>query len=252
MNRHRIPLLALLLLPVLLGACAQIQPVAKLRAIQGQFDKASREDNLAAVGHGTSSGYGSVASQLSEDFIATLPDARLRANAWMMRAVAESRTSKFNQALASAQNGLQAGPAPHMRDQILLTLVPALTIDTEAVTAWRATGKAFTLDQYKTHAETAYPTAISHLRKAQSLYGAETDDDTKHYVAFQQWRMLLNWDAMINRMTEEEPVRDDAARRASSAIGGPSLLKQARAARESIPASSPYRALADSLSATSP
>ncbi|MDZ4403640.1 hypothetical protein [Prosthecobacter sp.] len=252
MNHHRRSRLACLLFSLLLGACAQIQPVAKLRAIQGQFDAASRQDNLAAVGHGTPSGYASVASQLSVDFIATLPDARLKANAWMMRAIAESRTARYNQALASAQNGLQAGPAPHMRDHILLTLVPALTIDTEAVAAWRATGKAFTLDQYKAHAETAYPTAFSHLRKAQALYGAETDDDTRHYVAFHQWRMLLNWDAMINRMTEEESVRDDAALRASASTCGPSLAKQARAARESIPVSSTYRALADSLSVTSP
>lgn len=248
MNLHRLPLLACLLLT----ACSQFDPVTKLGDIQKQFDAASRQENLAALGHGTPAGYAAVAAQLSEGFITTLPRASLKANAWMLRAVAESRTAKFNQALASAQNGRLAGPVPRMRDDILLTLVPALVIDTETVTAWRAAGNAFTLEQYQARAETAYPTAFNHLRKAQALYGAETDDETKHYVAFHQWRMLLNWDAMINRMNEEETVRDDAARRASSAIGGLSLAKQARAARESIPATSPYRSLADSLAAASP
>ena len=240
MNPSRFSLFACLLISLLCGACQQTQHVFDLQRTQRTFDAASHQDNLAAIGQGIPSGYADVLKELTPERISALPDPRLKANAWMMRGVSEWRTGDYLKAQASAANGLQAGPESGSRDHLLLLMLPALAIDGQIFDAWKKAGQSFTLEQYNSMAANDYPVALTKLRSVSGSFNEKTDDDTRHLVAFHQWRLFLNWDAMINRMTADESVRDAAAEIASSHFGSISLAKQARAARDSIRTDSTY------------
>lgn len=240
MKSHRLPLLACLLVSLLCSACQQIQPVFDLQHTQRKFDAASHQDNLAAIGQGVPSGYADVLKDLTSERINALPDPRLKANAWMMRGVSEWRTGDYLKAQTSASNGIQAGPESGSRDHILLLMLPALASDGQIFEAWKTAGRSFTLEQYNSVAASDYPVALKKLRSIPGEFTAKTDVDTKDLVSFHQWRMFLNWDAMINHMKADESVQDAAAESAASHFGGVSLAKQARAARDSIRADSIY------------
>lgn len=245
MNSRRLSFLARLLLPVLLLGCAQIQPVLDLQQVQTQFDAAVKQDNLATVGGSGTGDYARILASLDPAQIEKLPDAQLKANAWMMRGISEWRTGNFTAAQDSAAAGLRAGPLQHSRDHILLLILPALAIDGQLVQDWKKAGKSFTPAQYTASAEKDYPTALDRLDQARGQLADATDDETRHLLAYHRWRMLLNWDAIINRLDAPEAEQDAAAQRAAARFDGRSLSKLARATREAIPEDSQYRRLAD-------
>jgi hypothetical protein len=237
--------LARLLLPVFLLGCGQIQPVLDLQQVQTQFDAAVQRDNLVSAGGSGAGDYARILASLDATQIAKLPDAQLKANAWMMRGIAEWRTGNFTAAQDSAAAGLRAGPLQHSRDHILLLILPALAIDSQLVAQWEDAGKSFTPAQYAGSAEKDYPTAFDRLDQARAQFADATDDETRHLVAYHRWRLLLNWDAMINGLNAPEAEQDAAAQRAAASFDGRSLSKLARATREGIPETSQYRRLAD-------
>ncbi|MFO1486533.1 MAG: hypothetical protein U1F71_24435 [Verrucomicrobiaceae bacterium] len=245
MKQLRIPLLTLLL-PVFILGCQTTKPVLTLAEIQHKFDDAVKQDNLATVTQGVSPNYGEILDALTNGFIGTITEPKLKANAWMMRGVSEWRTERLSRVPDSSAAGLRAGPVPHSRDDILLHMLPALAIDSEVTDNWMKSGKAFTAAQYEALAEKNYLTAFGKLDEAKEQFGPATDDETKNLCAYHRWRMLLNWDAMIIHMNAPENEQEAASDRASAHFGGTSLAKLARAARESIPSSSPYRKLAES------
>lgn len=242
MNLPRIPTLAALFLPFLLCCCGSKPPVLELRSIQTKFDAATHGDNLAPEGTGMgTSAYQDVVGSLTDAYIDALPP-ELQATAWMMRGVSEWRLGSFNLAGNSAESGLQAGPKPHSRDQIMLQMLPGLIIDSDIVSQWKAGGKAYDATKYA-DVERQYVTAFKQVSSAENAIRAATDESVKNYLAYHKWRMLYNWQTIIDNLTGGPAVVDAAIESSSRHFGGKDLLEVAYAARDSIPAGDRLREL---------
>ena len=139
--------------------------VLRYRAIQEEFKLAVELDNENAMSRYGSSqvfvdpGYDEVINNLSDQYIAAL-DPKLQPNAYMLRAVSEwrlahSQTSYdaaspyLDASLSSASAGLEDfGPEQHSRDRVILTLLPALVIDTEIERRFDDLGRKVSAAQY--------------------------------------------------------------------------------------------------------
>src|SRR5262245_42975947 len=108
------------------------------RSVQTQFIEATRADNAASVDPLSASPaeapYLSIVADLTPDRIAEV-DPKLRGNAWVIRSYAQWRSGSYKEAINTASAGLKA-PGLGPRDRILLTLLPALAIDSEAIDRW--------------------------------------------------------------------------------------------------------------------
>lgn len=243
--------IASLLLSLLLSSCQHSPGVFDFRALQAKFDAATTAERLAPGGSASAaSAYDEVIADLPPTKIKEL-NSKLRPTAWMMRSISEWRTAegrgdKLTAATESAQNGLAANPPDHSREQALLTLVPALVIDSEAVAAWKAANKSYTADQYTNSAERSYKAVVRHLNAASDACGTGTDNGTRHYLAYQKWRTLRNWQLIIEYLDEQQV--NQALNTAKPILEGRIPYDAADAARLTVPTGEPLRTLMDANS----
>lgn len=209
------------------------------RAVQDDFETAVLTD-------GAGLDPGEVAASLDDERIARL-EPELRSNAWLLRAYAEWRDGALDAAKASAERGVNAGPVPGSRDEVLLHLLPALLVDSQVMAAWNARTRSPTLAEYRAGPARDMATALLVVTDARAHFSASTPDETKHYVAYQEWRLLQNWREIISHLPT--PAARNAARDEARHNGRP-LREAAPAVRETIPPASPlHRNDGDVLSA---
>jgi len=242
--RHLV-LLCTTCLSLLLPACSDIAPSASFPGIRTQFERAFDTDLLFSGRLSAApSGYQAVLGSLSNDGIAKLEPAQ-RPTAWMMRAISEWRTGQYASARASATSGLAAKPDAHSREQVLLSMIPALVTDSEILTAWKAAGMAYTPEQYAP-VQTTYLQAMPALDAAEAAIDkASTPEATRSYYAYQKWRILFNWETLIVTMSGGKPAADQASDSLRSHFGGHDLLDVADAVRKTVPPGDTYRKIMD-------
>jgi hypothetical protein len=238
-------------------ACAGLSgmtvgPVETLnyRNVQQRFDEAVQQDNPETLQRALQPFteqnnadllYQQVANELSDERIANL-DARLRANAWLLRGVSEWRLGQLDAALASAQAGLREPQLrPNSRDAVLLTLLPALIIDAEIQRDWRLAGSKLTAAEYPAY-QTKFETAMKEFAKAEQAIGPATPDGAVYYLRYQKWRVLQNWRAVIGSI-DDRNARNNARQAAKNVLGGDDLRKAALKQRDQIPQNYPLRQL---------
>ena len=229
---------------LLLAACSEISPTLDFRRVQTEFDQAFHTDRLYTGRISAApSGYQAVISSLSPSGIAKLEPGQ-RPTAWMMRAVSEWRNTQFTNANASSASGLAAEPLPHSREKVLLTMVPALVIDAEIITAWKAAGMAYTAGQYSA-VESSYLKAMQALDAAQSDIDKTTPEAVQNFYAYHKWRMLFNWETIMVSLSGGKAVVDQATSSIRTHFGGHDLLDVADAVRQTVPTGDPLRVIMD-------
>ncbi len=219
--------------------------------VRRDFNAAVASDNQRGLAFADP--YAVVLDQLDPGFIAGLDD-RLRPTAWMMRAVAQWRTGDGIAAQESALQGLaEPRVRPGSRDQIVLTLIPAMTIDSELQALWRteADGPSPDAARFAAENEPKFRQAMDGIEAARALVGQPTPPEVGSYVLYQRWRLVQNWRFVVRGIDDEE-TRKETIKRAAAVLGEPTggltsdQLEQLLAAvagrvRDSIPASSPLR-----------
>ncbi|MCF7789662.1 MAG: hypothetical protein K9N47_26295 [Prosthecobacter sp.] len=233
------------LLPcLLLAACSGISPTLDFSRVQTEFENAFSSD-LLFTGRisAAPADYHRVMHSLSTAGISKL-DATQRPRAWMMRAVAEWRTGSLSNATASSASGLAASPPPHSREQVLLTMIPALVTDSQIITAWKAAGMAYTTEQYAP-VESAYLGAMKSLAAAQAAMDSSTPASVRSFHAYHLWRVLFNWETIIDNLKGGSSVADQVIRNIRPHFDGRDLLDMADAARQSVPLGDPLRVIMD-------
>jgi len=216
------------------------------RSVQSEFIEAARADNQAAVDPLSEStadaSYASIAADLTPERIAEL-DPKLRGNAWVIRSYSQWRSGRYREAIVSADAGLKTdGVGP--RDRILLQLLPALAVDSEAKDLWVAKNRTLTEADYGTFKQ-AFTQAYGELRKAESLVDASTAPSTRYYIKYQQWRIVNDWSiviASVDKGAVPSPARNAARADAEKVVGG-KLSEDADRARDAIPDGHPLRQL---------
>ena len=240
MLRHRSYLLAC----PLLAACSEISPSMDFTRVQTEFEQAFRSDHLYTGRISAApAGYHQVMQSLSAARINKLDDEQ-RPRAWMMRAVAAWRTGSFVNATSSSASGLAASPRPHTREQVLLTMIPALVTDSQIITAWKAAGMAYSAEQYAP-VESAYLGAWKSLNAAQSAMDSSTPTSVRSFLAYHQWRVLFNWETLIDNLSGGSTVANQVIRNIRPHFDGRDLLDMADAARQSVPVGDPLRVIMD-------
>lgn len=234
------------------------------RAIQADFMEAARADNVAGVDPLSASTVGAtypqIVDQLTPERIRDL-DPRLHANAWVIRSYSQWRAAALGgpagkqltlDAVQSAQAGLQAsGLQAGSRDQVLLTLLPALAIELEIAADWEADARTLTPDRYADAFAPRFGTAVTRLDAARLAASDATPADTRYYVAYQRWRIVHNWNRIIESISGPDgaatrTVRISARQSALAKLGAPagmSMADHAAKISNDIPADHPLRSL---------
>lgn len=240
---HGIALL-FLALPLIAASCPRS---FEYRAIQGDFIEAARIDNQAAVDpvfeSSARASYARIAEELSAERIAEL-DPKLRPNAWVIRSLSLWRAGRYKEAIASADTGSRVeGLGP--RDQVLLALVPALAVDSEAKDDWMAAGRELSSLEAYAPFQTSFEQAFAQIEKAEQLLGESAAPSTSHYVSYQRWRVLNDWRIVIASIDREAALSElrSAAKESAKSRVGKSLKDAAREAREAIPEPHPLHQL---------
>ncbi len=235
---------------VLLGCPATLQ-VLDYRTIQSDFEQAVTADNAAGLSALTGeTRYEQVIKELTGEYIGKL-DPELQANAWMLRAVSEWRAGKLGAARASAEKGLGVlevlgNPSSLKRDQLILTMIPAQVVDSEAMAKWQAAGRKSSV-VLSDELATSFDTALVKLGEAAGLLD-EVSESAANYYHYQRWRMLRNWAQVITSIQvlkddgtidagETQIAKRDALTRASGILDIDDrrpINKAAKAARDQI------------------
>jgi hypothetical protein len=240
MRHHRL----ILLTSLLLGACSELSPTLDFQRVRTEFEQALHTDRLYTGRISAApSGYQGVMNSLPVTGITKL-EPKLRPTAWMMRAVSEWRTGSFTKAKVSAVSGLAANPAPHSREQVMLTMIPALVTDAEVLIAWKGAGMAYTAGQYAA-VESSYRQALRTLDAAQALMDSSTPEAARNFQAYHEWRVLFNWETIINSLKGGSAVVDEAIRSSRSHFGGRDLLDLANTVRQKVPPGDAFRVIMD-------
>lgn len=233
-HRHLRPLILCLTLALAAG-CRTIA----FRDIQRDFQDAVRADN---AGDPFSDGHESVVATLTPEYISAL-DARLRPNAWMLRAVSAWRSGQYRMANESAERGRRdPGLVSGSRDDVILNLVPALAIDGEQTARLSRAPAALSGADYRNY-ETAYKLALQQISEARNRFNEKTPEDVAAYFYYQRWRLLQHWTAAINRLDPREPDAIVAATEQARRILGKPLDEAVIESRDKIPTGHPLRNL---------
>lgn len=204
---------------VTLSACGTLD----YRQVQSDFASAVAADNQWSVspfGANASEGlYIGVESELSRENIEKL-DARLRANAWLLRAVSEWRLGKYTEAHASAAAGLrEIQPAQEgSRDHIMLSMLDGLIIDSELRAKYNPK-ESLGLEAYERDFSSDFATGLVQLDRGLTAAGDATPPEIVWYYRYHRWRILNNWGLVISRI-EPQADRRTARSAAESVVGG--------------------------------
>ena len=246
----------------------------RYRTIQDDFNHAVGMDNESAMGRYGSSqvfvdpGYDEVISNLSDQYIAAL-DPKLQANAYMLRAVSEWRLARsqisydaaspyLDASLKSASAGLKdPGPEQHSRDRVILTILPALVIDTEIEKRFNDLDRKLFAAQYEQTPgfRSLFEQAFMEVQAGEDAMGPATPQGVRYYVMFQRWRLMANWRTVINGLYTKQgatlntdDLRKNASAEAAIHLKVESLRVAMREIQGTIPADDPIRKLMNALS----
>lgn len=250
---------------IILGACvfaaASLASCSlQYRDIQNSFNAAVAADNLQSIdslgaltGSDSQQRYEEIVAKLSDDEIQKL-DARLQPNAYAIRAVSQWRTGKLTEARQSAQQGLALqNVASSPRDQLVMTIIPALVIDAELVAKFKASGSKVSDATYKATYPADFETAAAILAGASTTAAPGLPESSLYYVHLQRWRILQNWKIVISRIDiEAQPAEQQVAVNAALAdaknrLGGVELGQAITDEKNSVPADNPLRKVMDAL-----
>lgn len=201
----RLAVAAVLALVLMGASCSQ---VLEYRSVQSDFEQAVAADNAPQLAALTSEArYEEIAEKLTDEYIAGL-DARLQPNAWMLRALSEWRSGDLSKARTSSSRGLGLGNAgDYRRDQLILTMIPALVVDSQMVKRWQEAGEvtAVSADELAKLKEDGagvealparvkdFATALGVLGEAAGLIDERTPQSVVNYFHYQRWRVIRNW-----------------------------------------------------------
>ena len=191
------------------------------RQVQGVFAEAVAADNSWSVspfGINAAAGlYDSVRAELTDDYIAGL-DARLQANAWLLRAVSEWRASAYLLARKSAAKGLKLSTAQQgSRDQVMLKMIDGLVIDSDLRDRYLALPSNAPMDQkvdlatFRSPFRDEFEIAIEALDKGFAQKSPGVAPDLKWYYLYQRWRLMQNLRTVANNVDDiagADPARD--------------------------------------------
>lgn len=268
--------LRLTVIIVLVTAAASCTTL-RYREIQDDFNRAVEMDNENAMGrYGSSTvfidpAYDEIIKNLSDEYIKAL-EPRLQPNAYMLRAVSQWRLARsqisyddaspyLDAALKSARDGLKdPEPEQFSRDQVILTILPALVIDTEIEKQFNDRDRKLSAAQYeqKPDFKSLFEQAFEELQAGEKAIGPATPPSVGYYVKFQRWRLIQNWRTVINGIEAEpgavpstDDLRDTASREAAAHLEVESLGAALKAIEDpnSIPTGEPIRKVMDALSA---
>ncbi len=233
--------LALLGLVLTVAGCASLT----YPGIQRDFEEAVLLDNAASVQPFTEGStydlYKEVTKQLSGEYIVKL-DARLQPNAWLLRSFSAWRSGDLETARKSARTGLgKSSLQDGSRDQVLLSLMPSMIIDSEIERKWAQAGRIASPQDYRGY-ESDFATAIKKANAADKLKTRATPLSALYYVNYQKWRILQNWRILIQSIPERTE-RNNANDSAKNKLGGTDLRTAAASARDAIPPGHQLRAL---------
>ena len=248
-RRSSLALAALWVVAVLAG-CSTLN----YRDIQADFNAAVQADNVRtaeSLGALTSSGsdalYEGIRARLTDQRIAAL-DARLRPNAYVIRAVAEWRTGKLAEARATALAGLKLpNVAGSARDRMVLEMIPALVIDEELVLRFKGAGSALSKQAYDQGYAADFATAAAELGKVSGTLQPATPISIVYYVHLQRWRVLQNWRIVISRIQDGPDARQAALEDAARRLGARSLADEIQREIDLVPPGEPIRKAMEAL-----
>ena len=83
------------------------------------------------------------------------------------------------------------------------------------------------------------------LDAAQAVIDSSTPESTRHYFAYQKWRMLFNWETLLISLSADPAVMDQAVSRIRPHFDGHDLLDVADVLRQTVPAGDPLRVIMD-------
>ena len=240
-------LLGCILSAVVLASCSTL----KYRDIQNNFNAAVAADNVQAadsLGALTSSDaqqrYDEIQAQLSDAEIEKL-DERLRPNAYAILAVSQWRSGKLKEARASARKGQDLkNVANSPRDQVVLMMIPALVIDAELVTKFKAAGGQVSEAEYNATYPADFNTAAGELANAVSAVQPGTPESVIYYVHLQRWRVLQNWRVVISRIEPDAANGAEARNRARTDAQqrlGQALVAEIASEENAVPVDNPLR-----------
>jgi len=93
--------------------------------------------------------------------------------------------------------------------------------------------------------ESAYLGAWKSLNAAQSAMDSSTPASVRSFLAYHQWRVLFNWETLIDNLSGGSTVADHVIRNIRPHFDGRDLLDMADAARQSVPVGDPLRVIMD-------
>lgn len=233
-------LLCTCVVPLLLACCTTIS----YRDVQADFNDAAAAD-IGLPGKTesplTSPDYQSVHGMLTNTYIMRL-DARLQPNAWLLRSFCEWRMNETADSRRSAARGLRAGPASGSRDDILLTLLEPMNIDTAIRSELPVSAADIKPETYfdgSPSLERRYRLAYQGIVESEGKIQPNTPESTKYYLAYQKWRILHHWSILISSIADRD-ARHSALDKAEGILGA-ELSKAKSLARDSVPPNHPLR-----------
>lgn len=166
-------------------------------------------------------------------------------NAHALRAVAQWRSGKLRAARETALAGLQLpNLANSPRDRLALAMIPAVIIDEELVSQFKAAGRSVSAADYQTTYAKDFATAAAMLKEATATVEPATPETVIFYVHLQRWRVLQNWRVVISGIDGGRPSGADARDRAHAEARetlGQDLLAEIKSEEQLVPADSPIR-----------
>jgi hypothetical protein len=160
--------------------------------------------------------------------------------------------------LISANAGLKdTGPEQQSRDRVILTILPALVIDTEIEKRFNDLDHRLSAAQYEQTPgfRSLFDQAFRAVQAGENTIGPATPQGVKYYVMFQRWRLMNNWRAVINGLVAEsgaalntEDLRGNVSAEAAALLNVKSLGVAMHEIRGLIPPDDPIRKLMDALS----
>jgi hypothetical protein len=228
---------ALLLLPVLIIGLliSSIQcTTLDYAGIQSDFEQAVMAENTSV------DQYRKVGATLTDTYILRL-DAKLRPNAWMLRALSEWRLGEWESARRSAAKGLKANPPEGSRDLVMLSMIDSMTIMTDLERRAIATGEAgIPPADYPNNYESALKAGWTSLANVERHFGAAIPDAAKDYWNYQRWRFAVAWRGIISRIAGEAAARNEASERATTHVGK-SLKDAGEGAKSNVSSGSSFK-----------
>jgi hypothetical protein len=123
-------------------------------------------------------------------------------------------------------------------------MIPALVIDAELVTKFKAAGRQVSEAEYHAIYPADFGTAAGALANALSVMHPGTPESVIYYVHLQRWRVLQNWRVVISRI-EPEAVNGAEARDRAHADAqrrlGQALVAEIAAEEHAVPVDTPLR-----------